>query len=268
MEFRNQVIGLIRFSYPADSGFLKTPKDRAEREAFLYDPARLERRFALFKAVCLPSLVLQTDPDFTMIFLIGDSFPESYRQRLTDMVAPIPGAWVMAQPSMDNYRATLLSFNSVSSGTHTHRTTFRLDDDDGLGLGFVQRLKSRAAKLFDPDHPNMTFCIAYNKGYYLVISPDGNRVFDACERLPLSAGLSLVTPIDRPGNIYQHDHRSVAAFRNCWTDATMPSYIRTVHQDSDAGLHVNGVKDLMTQDQIACSLRMHFANDLETLLAL
>ena len=35
-----------------------------------------------FEMICLPSLAAQTDPDFTLVVLIGDAMPIRWRKRL------------------------------------------------------------------------------------------------------------------------------------------------------------------------------------------
>ena len=68
-----QVIGLCRFSYPAIGGFQVEHNSIEERIAFLYAEARLDERFRLFETVALPCLREQTDQDFDLIIVIGDS---------------------------------------------------------------------------------------------------------------------------------------------------------------------------------------------------
>lgn len=267
MPFRNLVVGLIRFSFPALSGFAKTPDTARESEAYLYDTDRLERRFHLFEALCLPSLLRQTDPDFTVIFLTGDALPDRYLQRLSDLTAPLKASLIVQGAPQQIYPATKEAFNRVDRDGYSHRTTFRFDDDDGLSVHYIERLKARAKQLHRPDKPWTSFAIASNRGFYLEISPQGNKVFDVIERLPLGLGLSMTTSIDRPGNVYQHNHRQIGQHRDTFGDMTHPNFIRTVHRDNDAGLNVNGLRDQMTQDQIAATLKSEFAFGLDTLLA-
>ena len=77
-----QVIGLCRFSYPALGGFQIDHETVEERIAYLYAEERMEERFRLFETVALPSLRQQTDPEFDLIIVIGDSLPRQHRDRL------------------------------------------------------------------------------------------------------------------------------------------------------------------------------------------
>ena len=94
-----RIVGLVRFSYLSRSGFSRDFPDLEARQAYLNDPDRLERRFRMFQALALPSLLRQTDPGFRCIFLIGTGLDPLARQRLEDLVAPLPGAAVIALPS-------------------------------------------------------------------------------------------------------------------------------------------------------------------------
>lgn len=268
MQFRNLVIGAIRFSYPALSGFERTPADVPGIEEFLYDPDRLDRRFHLFETLCLPSLLGQSDPDFIMIFLTGENMPARYLERLADLIAPMKSALIVQSPPMDNYGAIKAAINRIDRDGFTHRTTFRFDDDDGLTVNYIANLKARARQLHQPDKPWASYAIASNRGFYLELSKDGNRVFDVTERLPLGLGLSLTTAIDRPGNVYLHNHRKIGQYRDTFGDMMTPAFIRSVHRDNDAGLNVNGLREQMTQEEIARALKKHFSFSLDDLLAI
>jgi len=54
----------------------------AERTAALYAHDRLEARTFLFENILLPGLRAQTDPDFTLLLLMGEDFPEPWRSRI------------------------------------------------------------------------------------------------------------------------------------------------------------------------------------------
>ncbi|MEY8841518.1 glycosyltransferase, partial [Cribrihabitans sp. XS_ASV171] len=93
-----QVIGLCRFSYPAIGGFQVEHDSIEERIAFLYREDRLEERFQLFETVALPCLRAQTDPDFELIVVIGDSLPKRHRDRLHDITAGMPQVRILSEP--------------------------------------------------------------------------------------------------------------------------------------------------------------------------
>src|SRR5680860_355103 len=94
-EPKMQVIGLCRFSYPALGGFQIEHGTPAARAAFLYDPVRMEERFATFTALTLPPLKAQTDPEFTLAIVVGDAMPEPMLERLLDLTQNVPQAVII-----------------------------------------------------------------------------------------------------------------------------------------------------------------------------
>ena len=84
---RTQLLGLCRFSYLGGRGFQVRHESIEERRAFLYDPARLARRWAWFEQVALPGLTGQTDPDHTLVIMTGPDLPQPWLARLREITA-------------------------------------------------------------------------------------------------------------------------------------------------------------------------------------
>ena len=85
-----QVLGLCRFSVPSEGAFQVTHDSIEQRRAMLYDPARLDTRFIWFEQVLLPSIAKQKDPQFKLIILMGEDFPEPYRARMLAHIETVP----------------------------------------------------------------------------------------------------------------------------------------------------------------------------------
>ena len=81
-----QVLGICRFSYPGVGGFQVEHETLEDRIAYLYAPERMEERFRTFETITLPPLRAQTDADFTLLVVIGESLPEHYHSRLMALV--------------------------------------------------------------------------------------------------------------------------------------------------------------------------------------
>ncbi len=254
MTATNQIIGLLRFSYPSLGGFRKKHDTAEEAEAFLYDPARLDRRIALFERFTLPCLSAQTDPDFTMLILVGETMPEPVQTRLANLVADTPQVRILAYPSLPHYRAMRRAYDEVARSDATHRTTFRLDDDDAVDRDFVKRLRHWADKLAD-DAPT---AIAFNKGLYVDYTQNPPEIFDATEKTPLAVGTALTVPMGHSENIYRRNHRILAQFYNTFSEAETPCYIRTVHQDNGSTPAFSGRTREMSEDDIAAVLEAQF----------
>jgi hypothetical protein len=267
-DFNNQVVGLIRFSYPALSGFAKGGEDVAATEAYLYDPARLERRFRLFEALCLPSLLAQSDTGFTTLFLIGENLPEAAKSRLATLVAPLRDARIIPRESEHNYAAIRQTFATLPQDGFSHRTSFRLDDDDALAVQYIERLKHTARKLKSLCQPKQPVAIAFNRGFYLEQGKDENLIYDANERTPLSVGSALFAQAGHPENIYARNHRFLGQFFNLYSDVSEPSFLRTIHQDNDSDPVIVGQSKKMKPEQIRRSLEAHFSQRYSDLIRL
>lgn len=242
-RFRNQIIGLIRFSYPAENGFSRTAPTPAALEAMLYAPERLELRFHLFSQLTLPSLLAQTDSEFTTVVLIGKSFPDAARQRLTTLLAPLQGAKIVALPPLPHYYATRRAFASATQGRATHLTGFRLDDDDAIDRDHIARMRQRSEGLLRLLGPDLPFVTGSNRGYFLERRPDDNRLVRVVEKAPLGIGLALTAPAGTGENIFRRNHRLAPQFYNAFTDAETPAFIRSVHADNDSDAHASGLAE-------------------------
>lgn len=265
--FRNQVIGLIRFSYPARGGFARLFDTDAEARAFLYDRARMERRMALFERLCMPSLASQSDPDFTCVVLVGAGLPKEVTERLANNISKLSDARLVHLPPKPHYAAIKAAFASVDIGKATHRTTFRLDDDDALDCDFVARIKMRTAgaSAFVGQAP---LALAFNRGFYARQTESGTEVFDAIERTPVSVGTALLTPAGHPDNVFARNHRFLPQFFDCLSEAKTPAWIRTIHRDNDSDPFVQGRSKEMSQREIEKALKAGFATQLNDLQAL
>lgn len=268
MSFRNQIVVLIRLSHPAVGGYQKTPRSGPEAEAFVYETERLTRRFQLFETICLPCLRNQSDQDFELVIVTGDKMPEPFNTRLMDLMAPMANARIVPLWPGHSYWAIRKGFSKVPTEGFSHRTTVRLDDDDGIDREFIARVRRMAERLHDPATPDADFAIAHNRGLYLDLAAEPPAIFDVGERLPLSIGLALTAPVSWRDNVYHVNHRAIATAHDLYVDQHTTAFLRAIHRDNDSSLNVNGVRDRMSQDQIRTVLAESFALDLDTLLSI
>lgn len=257
-KFRNQIIGLMRFSYPSKGGFSKDEPDMDVLEAKLFDEARLARRFELFEKLTLPSLLAQSDPDFRMIFLVGRNLPERWRDRLGEAVAPLKGARIIALQPLQHYLAIRKAFGLATPEVATHVTGFRLDDDDVIDLDHIARMRATVSALLPvvgEDTPLVTGC---NRGFFLERKESGNEIYEVVEKSPIGLGLAMTTPRDVSENIFRRNHRFVSQFYSTFTDALSPAFIRTVHADNDSDPHASGRIEKADWETVAPLLEAHF----------
>jgi len=256
--YRNRIVGLMRFSYPSVGGFSVREETVDLTEARLYDEARLGRRFHLFENLALPSLLAQTDQDFRMLFLVGDSLPRHARERLHDIVVPLRGAQVVALPTLPHFMATRRAFNSAAPEAATHVTGFRLDDDDALDREHVARMRDTVNALLPVAGLAVPLVTGCHRGYFLDLKPEGNALFQVTEKAPGSQGLAMTTPVGHAETIFRRNHRYVARFYNTYTDVNIPAFIRTIHGDNDSVPHASGQIEPVEWEAASESISRHF----------
>lgn len=262
MQIRNQIVGLVRFSFATLGEFYPGFDGIDAMEAFLFDPDRLARRFVLFEVFCLPSLRQQTDPDFRCILLVGANMPQPWKARLQDLCAGVPAIQIVEAAPDYHYTGIKKALLHVPSDGCSHRTTFRFDDDDALDNGFIARLKAIAPKAIEIGGADNPVAIGHNLGFYLEQQPDKTIVYPTCERTPLSVGAALCAPISFSENIYRHNHRALGEYFNLYSDTQHFTFVRTVHRDNKSNPRRSGHKLKMPNTEIDRILQENFGRKL------
>ncbi|MEX0339504.1 MAG: glycosyltransferase [Arenibacterium sp.] len=263
-----KTIGLLRFSVLTPTYYSEKFDTLEATAAHLFSEERMALRFHLFENLCLPSLTRQSDPNFQALILTAESLPAPYMARLENLLAPYDNIALRPVGTGNHYPLLRKAYNSVPTEGATHRIMFRLDDDDALDLNFIKRTKQLAQGLFHfHDAPPPTI-LAYNRGYYVQFQDGENDVFDACERAPLSTGVTLVAPLDHATIPYRFVHRKFAQHYNTYSDISVPGFIRTIHGDNKSNPSIFGLSRKMEQHAMAEELKTCFGVSLDTLKAL
>jgi hypothetical protein len=203
---RDQVIGLCRFSYPAVGGFQRQHDSPGDRARYLYAPARLEERFRLFETVALPAIRGQTDPDFTFLVVIGEDFPQ--RPRLEGLLADVPQARILAFAPRRHREVMKEAINSVRDMRAPLSIQFRLDDDDGVNLRVVERLRqvARDGRRLLMAQPKTA--IDFNHGHVFRASARGIEA-ERVTRGYWAPGLAVAVRQGNPQTVMNFAHQSV-----------------------------------------------------------
>ena len=239
-----QIIGLCRFSYPAAGGFQVEHDSLEARQTYLYSKDRMEERFAQFEAMSLPGIAGQTDKDFGLAILIGSDLPNEYRTRLLNLVEPIPQIVIVEEEPGQNHRKVCQKVINKARDGHWDEfcIQFRHDDDDGLGVTFVERLRSAFSHIEGLFQDHRTVGIDFNRGY--VARPDAAGLC-AEEIMTPYYGVALAMAV-RPGvrqTIMNFSHNKLAQFMPTLTFTHEPMYVRghNAHNDSRQRAHVKPV---------------------------
>jgi len=259
---------VIRFSYVALAGFAISNGGEDKVRALLYDPERLERRFRLFEALTLPSLLAQTDPEFTTVVLVGRDFPRPFLDRLNRILKPLHDPRVVGLKPMVSYKATRAALDKCARPDASHIISMRLDDDDALGMDTIAETRRLAPLMVQMAGPDRPCVIAFNSGMFLEFGAEQNTLYGVGEKTPLGLGMSMISPISARQSVFSMDHRRVHQRFNTYTDAATPRFIRTVHKDNDSGAYLAGERRDHDDDELSRILDANFPFTLAQLRAL
>ncbi|MEP5729835.1 MAG: putative rhamnosyl transferase [Sulfitobacter sp.] len=177
VTFIMQTIGICRFSYPGDGGFQVEHESLQDRIDYLYAPARMAERFATFETMMLPPLKAQTDDDFTLLIVIGESLPPPYRERLEAAVEHMPQVVIQAHAPGPHRKVMQEAINSVRRFDNAPCLQFRMDDDDAVACTYVERLRETATDVSALAAKHRHIAIDFNQGYIARPSATG---LDVC----------------------------------------------------------------------------------------
>ncbi len=141
---------ITRFSYRGKDNFSSIDGPTFHRGQDPLDAKRLELRFNLFEITCLPSVLGQTDQDFTWIIIVDSQLPAHYFQRLLLLVKHRKKTFIhVFDPRNDLSSLDWLSEYVTHLG---YIITTNIDDDDCIPTKFIaaqhrylERLKERNA---------------------------------------------------------------------------------------------------------------------------
>ncbi|HAV08716.1 MAG TPA: hypothetical protein DEF12_06985 [Rhodobacteraceae bacterium] len=266
-EISLQIIGVIRFSVLTDDFTPLNYGDAQTMRQRFFDPHRLEERLTMFEHLCLSTLARQTDKGFRCAILTAEDMPDWAMNRLKAMLAPHPQFLLYAAPMGHHYALIKDAYRATAAPGFTHRVSFRLDDDDGMALDYIARLRALSLKLLEISRD--PFIVAYNRGYYLDRSTPGqNTLLDSVERAPLSAGTALIHPDELETNPYRYNHRAFAQYYNTYSEIEDGMFLRTIHPDNISGADKQGLTGRKKAERVAREVVDRFGIDLELLRTL
>ncbi|MFV1599204.1 MULTISPECIES: putative rhamnosyl transferase [unclassified Phaeobacter] len=228
-----QVIGLCRFSYPAIGGFQVEHDTLDERIAYLYAEARLKERFDLLERVALPCLRAQTDQDFTLVIVIGESLPAPHRARLRDLTADMPQVQIRARPPGNHRQVMKEVLNTARNDLSAPCLQFRHDDDDAVSVDFVERLRQTAGQCQGLIAQNQTVAIDFCKGFTARFASDGIYAAEGY-RPYFVAAMGMYVAGNCKQSIMNFAHHKIARFMPSITIPDAPMFVRTLNAYNDS----------------------------------
>jgi len=259
-----QVVGLCRFSYPANiNAFQTRHKDMVERTATLYAPDRLEARTFLFANILLPGLRAQTDPDFTLLLLMGEDFPEPWRSRILGAITYVPQIKPVFRPPglnhRDLYRELFLAERDTTAGLVAE---FRIDDDDALSVDFVERLRMAEPVLAALVEEHDRAAIDFQKGLVMTLG-QGQIGYRPVVVPGWAPALAMVQRPRSEKCVMDGMHHKMWLHMPSVTFQDSPMFLRGSHDTNDSQIRLGNVGDFsLPPDAIPALLGERFAVDM------
>lgn len=164
---------------------LRIPGWTATRNNEPIDDNWMNHRFEIFSKYCLPSVVNQTNHDFTWLIFLNADTTEKHRQLITELIL---GQSNIRLVYVEEYKELLVKLKkTISSELHNEQyiITTRLDNDDCIRKDFVQLIQNEFAQ--------QDKCIIdFPKGLSLEIEP---KIRLAYRRIRLNPFISLIENI-------------------------------------------------------------------------
>ncbi len=258
-----QVIGLCRFSYPAFGGFQVEHKTIEERIAYLYAEGRLEERFRLFETIALPCLKAQSDPDFSLIIVIGDQLPARHEARLEALIADFPQALIHKEPPRNQREVMKEILNEARLNPSEPCLQFRFDDDDAIAVDFIEKLRKAAQDCAPLLRQHKTVALDWNVGYVAEFDADGIRATETFRPF-YTAALGMYVKGGNPLTIMNYAHDKVPRFMPAISFPDPPMWVRSHNSSNDSRqnqIRDSSVKPLTPEQETM--FRDRFAIDID-----
>lgn len=190
------------------------------REGWLRD------RQELFEAYCLPSILEQTNQNFSWIIYFDPQSPQWLKDKIEDF--QLKGYFVPVFREEVSSEQLLADLRMVTGGTADVLLTTNLDNDDGLALDFVERVQaavqSRDSQAIYVSH-GLIQC--------------GERVY--LRHDPLNAFCSVASSWDLPVTCWKDWHNLLGQHMSTRQVGGAPGWLQVIH-DSNVSNRVRGIR--------------------------
>ncbi len=265
-----QVQGLCRWSYPADPGAFNLPNESFESmRAALYAPERLETRLFFLEHVVLPCLKGQTDGDFTLNLMLGETLPDPYRSRLLTLISEVPQVRAVflpeGLPHKEACRDVMLETRDESADVVAE---FRLDDDDAVATDFVDQLRA-LFKVLAPVYAHSRRCaVDFSRGYILRCEEDGAVRYDGVQARLWTPALALYLPPSHRKSLINYPHMRTWRSMPVLSLSKKAMFLRGAHGGNDSAVSLRKLSTMPVQmDKLPALLAQNFNIDASALEA-
>ncbi len=236
-----QAIGLTRWSYPAAGTSLRRGGDDvAALRARLYAAHRLDHRLFLLEHVLLPGLKLQSDADFTHLFLMGNQLPDPWRSRVLKLLAKVPQVVPIFAPEGRGFNDLCREVIHDHTAQDCEVTAqYRLDDDDGLSCNFIQKTRELFTSITPLFESQQRFGLDFNRGFILQTTAEDVTMRPVSIRF-WAPGMVVFQSRGAKRTALDYNHLRLWHYMQTMTWRDEPMFIRGAHHDNDSHLSAFG----------------------------
>ena len=233
-----QVLGLCRWSYPSQTGaFNNTGESLEALQSELYAAGRMAVRLFFLEHLVLPSLRAQSDPDFTLVLMMGETLPEPWRSRVLELVQDVPQVKPVFLPEGQNHMAACTALMRAHRDENADVVVeFRLDDDDAVASDFVAQLRGLYRQLRPIYKANKRVAVDFCRGFLFRCEDDGGVNYLPVEARLWTPALALYLPPDHPRSLLNYPHMRTWRSMPVLSLNKKPMFVRGAHGGNDSAI--------------------------------
>ena len=226
------IFGITRFSVITELGFKNFKatqgKDLAAVQKIIHDEDRLNARFRYFEKHLLASLDAQTDKNFSHWLIASSVMPDKFKERLESLVSDRSYLNIFYMKPSESMGPVFRQICARAiPATAKIAVSYRIDDDDGLAIDYIKRLRDVAR------HEFLGMYYSCGRGFYVSEDP---RLSILPARLPnSSAGLAFISSATKTKTVYETNvsHLLVDRKLPCILNSQRPGWIMAAHGHTD-----------------------------------
>lgn len=264
-----QVLGLCRWSYPSELKAFNTEFESEEAlRAHLYGAGRMAVRLFYLEHVVLPCVAAQSDPEFTLVLMMGDQLPEPYRAQVLALIGGIPQIKPVFVPEGQNHRTICREVMMAERDPEARAVAeFRLDDDDAVAVDFVARTRAMFGAVRPAFRESKRAALDFCRGFVLATGAEGIEYRPVLAPYWTPALVIYVKPVNN-GSLLDYPHMKVWKRMPTLTLQKDVMFLRGAHDDNDSAiaLRAQGREDFPVDlTQMPGLLRDRFGIDIEAM---
>ena len=176
---------------------LRNPKwDVTKNNESLLNDDWMSNRMWLFENFCLPSVINQTNKNFTWLLYFDTTTSDHFKKLITEITQNYTNIKVFYIDGMPNFKNEIQEYISDNTRDASFVITSRIDNDDCIHKNFIDEIQK---KFSNQDYQ----AIDIIQGYSLQVEP--NYILGKKEHI-FNPFISLIEKNENPKTVWENDH--------------------------------------------------------------